>query len=198
MWHYIWPTFSAALLGTTIGVALGAACGLVLSNWRFASQVLHPFVVAVNAVPRVALIPIVVILVGPTYRASVIMAITVVFFVSFFSAYEGGLSVSPRLLENAQVLGGRRWQIMVHIRLPFVLAWTLASLPLALTFSILTVVTAEILTGYPGMGKLIVTAQALAQSSLIFAVVVVLSILSLVVVGCASLLKRRVLHWWGT
>jgi NitT/TauT family transport system permease protein len=197
MWQFIWPTLTASLLGSAIGMVLGGVAGLILSNWRFLSQVCHPFVVALNAVPRIALIPIVVVLVGPTYRSSLIMSVTVVFFVAFFAAYEGGRTVSPRLLENAKVLGGSRLQIMRYIRLPYVFAWTLASLPLGVTFSILTVVTTEILTGYPGMGHLIYTAQLLAQSSLTLAVVVVLSVLGLIIVGLAEIVKRRVLHWWG-
>jgi NitT/TauT family transport system permease protein len=197
IWTYLWPTLASALTGTVIGVTLGAIAGLILSSSRVLTQLFHPFVVAVNATPRIALIPIVVIIAGPTFAASVVICIMVVFFVAFFNAFEGGRTVAPHLLNNAKLLGGSKFDLMLHIRLPYVSAWTLAALPLAMTFAIISVVTGEILTGYPGMGRLITIAAASADASLTFTVVLVLSVVGIVVVGLAELVKRRVLHWWA-
>lgn len=197
IWEYAWPTIWASLLGTAIGMALGAACALVLSNFELLSDVFRPFLIAANATPRVALIPIVVILVGPTSTATIIISVLVVFFVAFFNAYEGGRSVKPELIDNARLLGASEWMIVRTIRFPFVLAWTLASLPLAITFAVITVVTAEILTGVTGMGRLLSTASTTADATLTYAVVIVLSVLGVVIVVAAEILKRRVLHWWA-
>jgi len=121
----------------------------------------------------------------------------VVFFVAFFNAFEGGRTVAPHLLDNSSILGASRWQLMWHVRMRYVLAWALAALPLGATFAITTAVTAEILTGYAGMGALITEASSAADASLTFSVVVVLSVVGLGVYGASELLKRRVLYWWG-
>lgn len=197
IWDYAWPTIWASLLGTAIGMSLGALCALVLSNFDTLSDVARPFIVAANATPRVAFIPIVVILVGPTSAATVIISVLVVFFVAFFNAYEGGRSVAPELVANARLLGANQLQIVRTIRLPYVMAWTLASLPLAVTFAVITVVTAEILTGVQGMGKLLSTASTTANATLTYAVVIVLSVLGVVIVVAAEAVRRRVLHWWA-
>jgi len=196
IWQYVWPSLSSATAGLVIGMIAGGAGGLILSNFRFVSRIFNPFIVAMNAVPRIALIPIVIVIFGPTFSASVILAVMVAFFIAFYNAYEGGLSVAPQLLQNAKVMGASGAQLMLHVRLPTVLAWTLASLPLAAAFSIITVVTGEILTGYAGLGRLIAVADSTVDATLTIAVAVVLSILGLVVVGVAEVLKRRVLHWW--
>lgn len=197
IWDYAWPTLFASLLGTVIGMVLGAVCGLLLSNFKSLSEVLRPYLIAANATPRVALIPIVVIIFGPSLSSSVIIAVLVVFFVAFFNAYEGGTTVKPELVENARLLGANERNVVTAIRWPFVMAWTLASLPLAVTFAVITVVTAEILTGYNGMGKLLSTASTNADSSLTYAVVITLSIMGVVVVVGADVIRARVLHWWG-
>jgi hypothetical protein len=101
IWPYVFPTVAAAITGIVIGVLFGAFFGLLLSASPFLSDVFRPFVVAANAVPRVALIPIVVIFVGPTFQSSVIISVMVVFFVAFFNAYEGGRTVAPHLIQNA-------------------------------------------------------------------------------------------------
>lgn len=194
--EYLWTTVRSALLGTAIGLVAGALVGLVLSDNRRLAQVLRPFLVALNAMPRVALVPIIVIVTGPTFRASVISVVLVVFFVAFFNAYEGGRTVPAHVVQNAQLLGARRRDVMRLVRLPYVLAWTFAALPLAITFGLITVVTTEILTGYPGIGRLIVISITTSRSSLTFVAVLALSVVGLAIVILAEAAKRRILHWW--
>ena len=197
IWGFVWSTVYASLLGTLIGMVLGAAAGLVLSNFRFLSEVMRPFIIGMNAVPRIALVPIIVIVFGPTATSCVIISVLVVFFVAFFNAYEGGTSVREELVQNARLLGASDWRILTAIRLPFVLAWTLTSLPLSVTFAVITVVTAEILTGVPGMGSLLGTAAVTGNSALTFAVVITLAVVGIVITLAADAIRARVLHWWG-
>ena len=197
IWGYIWNTVYASLLGTVIGMVLGAAAGLVLSNFRFLSEVMRPFVIGFNAVPRIALVPIIVIVFGPTLTSCVIISVLVVFFVAFFNAYEGGTSVKQELVQNAKLLGASEWRVLREIRMPFVLAWTLACLPLSVTFAVISVVTAEILTGVPGMGALLGTAAVTGNAALTFAVVIALAVVGIAITLAADAIRARVLHWWG-
>lgn len=192
----LWTSMYATLIGTTVGLALGALAGLAMSNSVRMSQIFRPFAVAINAIPRIALIPIIIIMVGANVTASIVGAILVVFFVGFFAAYEGGLSVPVQLIQNAHLLGAKPAGVMRKIRLPYVLAWTFANLPLAITFGLISVVTTEILTGTAGMGRLITDSISLARSTLTFAAVVVLSVVGLTIVLLAEAAKRKVLHWW--
>jgi NitT/TauT family transport system permease protein len=197
IWPFAWKTVSASLLGLLIGMVLGMLAGLALSSSRFLDRVLQPYLVALNAVPRVAIIPVIVIVFGIGYRSSVFISITVVFFVAFFNAYEGGRTVAAHLIDNARVMGATRFQVMRQIQLPFVIAWTIAALPLAATFSLLVVVTGEILTGATGIGRVLSIATVSVDSTTTFAIVVVLSVIGVVIVAVSSLVERRILHWWG-
>lgn len=197
MWSYASSTITASLIGIVLGTALGAGGGLLLSNNQQLSDVLRPFILAANAIPRIALIPVIVILFGPTLQASIFTAVTVVFFVVFFNAYEGGRSVSDDVLENSRLLGASRSQLMWQVRGPYVVAWTITSLPNAVSFGLVSVVTAEILTGTVGMGRLLLDSVTTVQSSLTFAVVVVLSVLGVVLVAVAEVLRTHLLHWWS-
>jgi NitT/TauT family transport system permease protein len=196
----IWPfarnTVQSSLLGTVIGTFLGGFVGLVLSTKKFLSDVLRPYIIALNAIPRIALIPVIVILFGPTPKAATFTAITIVFFVVFFNAYEGGRTVPPHVVQNARVLGASDIQLMRRVRLQYVVAWTITALPNAVSFALISVVTAEILTGSIGMGRLLLDSVTTVQSSLTFAVVVVLSVLGIVFVAITEGLRRKLLHWW--
>lgn len=198
LWDYLVPTLITSLLGTVIGMLGGALFGLLLSNFRFAANVLRPFLVAVNAMPRIALIPIVIVLFGPTLLASVLVVVMVVFFVAFFNAYEGGTSVPQHIVDNARLLGANQFDILFKIRTRFVMAWTLATLPLCVTFAIISAVTTEILAGIDGMGTFLFNATVTADASLTFSVVFILAVVGLVIVTAAEMVKRRMLHWWGS
>jgi NitT/TauT family transport system permease protein len=197
IWTYTWNTVSASLVGVGIGMVAGALFGLVLGSSRITAEILRPFMVALNAVPRVALIPVVMIVFGPTFTGSTTVSVMVTFFIAFFNAYEGARTVTPQLIQNAKILGASRTRTMLYIRLPYVMAWTIAALPLAATFGITAVVFGELLIGSPGLGRELGVATSNVDSTFTFALAVMLTVIALLIVGTAELITRRVLHWWG-
>jgi NitT/TauT family transport system permease protein len=197
VWDYVWNTISSSTIGLVIGMCLGAGMGLLLGSSRLLSDVFRPFLVAFNAIPRIALIPIVVVLFGPTSLGSISVSVMVTFFVVFFNAYEGARSVAPQLIQNVELLGAGRTGVMRYVRLPYVMAWTIAALPLAATFSVIAVVTGELLIGAPGLGFLLGQATQTADATLTFSLVIILSVVGLGTVLIADQVSKRVLHWWA-
>jgi NitT/TauT family transport system permease protein len=196
IWPYLGATFAASMIGTLSGAVLGLLVALWLSMNDFASRVASPFISVINAIPRVAIIPVVVIIVGPTPVASAITAVTIVFFVVFFNAFEGSRSIPRETLNNARLLGANGLSSMWRVRFPYAAAWTFASLPNAISFGLVGSVTAEILSGAQGVGKLMLTATNTSNSDLTFAVVVYVGALGVILVLLSAFARRRLLHWW--
>ena len=196
VWPYLKDTLIGTFIGVGIGTTLGAAFGLLLSNSPTAQAILNPFVTVLNATPRIALIPIFVIIAGPTLTASIITAVVTIFFLVFYNAYNGGLSVPMQSIQNAQLLGATPGEVMRQVRLPYVLVWTFASLPNAISFGLVAVVTAEVLTGQVGMGRLMFNALATTDATLTFSVVVILSAVGVILVTASEAARSRLLHWW--
>ncbi len=195
IWPYLWTTVSATILGSAIGMLLGALFGLIFSNSQKLAEVVRPFLIVANSVPRVAMIPIFVVMMGPTIGASIVSVVAVVFFLGFFNAFEGGVSVNKALLENAKLLGAGPFETMRSIRLPMVLTWTFAAVPNAISFGLIVAVTTELLAGIPGMGSLILTATTNLQMGLTFAIIAALSIVGLILYWGAVYLQSKVIHW---
>lgn len=196
IWSYARPTIVASVIGTAIGVVVGLAVGVVLGNSDYLSRVFRPFAVALNAVPRIALIPLFLIAFGPSFVGTAAVCFAVVFFIAFFNAYEGASSVAQESIDNVRLLGGSAWQVLLRVRTPYAAAWTFAALPLAVTFALITAVTAEVLVGSRGMGRLLLQSLQTGQTSLTFAVAIVLSLVGLVAVWLLELARKRLLHWW--
>lgn len=195
IWPYLQTTVVAAVVGVAIGLVLGGLFGLICSNNKSVTAVVRPFIVIANSIPRVALIPIFVVIYGPTTRSSILSVVTIVFFLAFFNAFEGGRSIRPAVIENAVLLGASPRAVMWTIRLPQVVVWTFAVVPNAIAFGIVAAVTTELLTGIPGMGTLLQEALQNADSTLTFAVVTILSVVGLVLYWLALRLEAFVTRW---
>jgi NitT/TauT family transport system permease protein len=195
VWPYLTFTLVATLVGSAIGIVSGAGIGLLLSADRRLHQVLTPFINAVNSVPDIAWLPVIIIICGPTATATIFCAFESVFFTVFFNAYTGGRMVSTEVVQNARLLGASQMGLMSRVRLMYVVLWTFAVLPNAISHGLRVVVTAEILSGAGGLGQLIVMGLGGFSSSLTFAVVIVLSLIGVALVRLAEVLRGRVLHW---
>jgi NitT/TauT family transport system permease protein len=195
IWPYLWATLKATLAGFGIGLVLGVLAGVSLSGSHLLSDVVRPFIVALNTVPRIALIPIIVVIFGVGFNAIVINCVLVVFFLIFFAAFEGGTSVPSVLLANAQIIGASRAKIMRDVRLPYVFQWVFATIPNALSFGLLVVVTTELLTGIKGVGSLLLLATTNLDATMTLTIAIVLSVVGVILVGLARVVQRRVLHW---
>jgi NitT/TauT family transport system permease protein len=196
IWTPLRQSIVPAVLGTLISIVAGALAGLICSTWHMLNRVVRPFIVVANALPRITLIPIVVVIFGATSTTDATVAFLVVFFLVFWNAYEGGVSVPQETLDNVRILGAGSFQQLRRVRMPYVLVWTFASLPAAIGFGVTVVITAEVLTASTGIGKVLLLSVQNIQPSLTFALAIITGFIGLALVGGAEILRKRALHWW--
>jgi NitT/TauT family transport system permease protein len=189
-------TLRSALLGVLIGVVVGVVVGLILSASRLAAEIFKPFVTVLSSVPRIAFIPVTVVVFGPTWRSSTFSSALIVFFVVFFNAFEGGRTVTGEMLDNAYLLGAPDAHLMTRIRLPYVLAWTVVALPGAAGYGLVGTVVTEILVGVPGMGRQISLSLDTVDSTTTIALAVLLAVLGIALTALAVFIRSRLLFWW--
>jgi NitT/TauT family transport system permease protein len=197
IWAPLWFTVYTALIGTGIAVVIGGAGGLALSNNATAERVFRPIVAALNAVPRIAIVPIVVIIAQTPAGADITTAVAVVVGLIFYNALEGGRSVPGEMVDGARLMGASRFGVMFRIRLPYVAAWVFAAMPSAFAFGLVGSVTTEIFTGAPGIGHLLQVAVNTADATLTFTVVFMLTLVGVTLVQGTESVRRKVLPWWN-
>ncbi|WP_235215397.1 ABC transporter permease [Phaeacidiphilus oryzae] len=195
IWTQIGVTMEEALLGFVYGVVGGVIFGVVLGQFRFLAEVLGPFIKIVNAVPRIVLGSIFVVMLGLGTPSKVLLASVLVFFAVFFNAFQGVREVDRIFISNARVLGASRWQITRHVILPSALTWITASLHVAFGFSIIGAIVGEVLGAQQGLGLLISSAQNHFNPDGVFGAMAIIAVITLVAEGLISLLERRLLSW---
>lgn len=195
VWPHLLLTLEATFLGLIVGVGSGFVVGMLLSRNRTLADILNPFIVAFNSMPRIAFVPLITMFFGLGITSKVVTSWFVVFFLVFFNTYKGGRSVERELLDFCRALGGSPRQILWRVRIPTAAAWTFASLPNAISFALIGVVLAEFVGSTTGMGYLMITALATLNATDMFASVTLLSVVGIGLVYSVTLLERRLLHW---
>ena len=117
-YQHVYITLTETALGYIIGTGLGVAGGVWLGLSRRSARILDPFIKGFNAIPRVVLAPIFVLWLGLGLWSKVALAVTLVFFTTFFNAMQGVREVNPVVLANARILGASRSDLLRHVYFP--------------------------------------------------------------------------------
>ena len=195
IWLQIYTTMEEAVFGFLIGVAAGIVVGVLLGQFRFLSEVLSPYIKAVNALPRIVLGALFVIVLGLGISSKIVLAAFLVFFVVFFNAYQGVREVDGNLVNNARILGASRMQVIRNVVLPSAMTWIIASLHVAFGFAVIGAIVGEVLGAQHGLGVLITDSQNNFNTDGIFAGMIIIGLIALIAEWLISLLERRLLAW---
>ena len=177
------------------GVLGGLVVGFLLGRSHFWSRVLNPYVQVLNAIPRLILAPIFLLLFGLGANSKIALGVSLVFFIVFFNAYQGVREVDRNVLNNARLLGAGRWQLTWHVYLPSAMSWILSSLHTSVGFAIAGAVVGEYLGSSSGIGYLISEAEGNFHPDEVFAGMAVLCLFVIVVEVAVTELERRLVRW---
>lgn len=194
-WLQIGVTLEEALLGFVAGVGSGIVFGVALGEIPYLAEVVGPYIKIVNALPRIVLGSIFVMWLGLGLPSKVMLAAVLVFFVVFFNAFQGVRSVDRNLIANARILGASRLQVVRHVVLPSALTWIIASLHVALGFSIIGAIVGEFLGSQRGLGLVIATAQNTFDANGVFGAMLVIGLLALSAEWLMARIEKRLLAW---
>lgn len=195
LWTHTLATLRNTFWGFLVGVTSGVSVGLLLGRSETLAKIFEPYIVAFNSLPRVALVPLIIIMFGLGDLSKVITALTLVFFVVFFNTFEGTRSVDRDLVNAARFLGASNWQVTWTVYVPSALAWVFASLSPAISFALIGVIVGEFIGSERGLGKVIIEAEAQLQIADMMVALIVLMTVGVSLVLVFRSIERRLLRW---
>jgi sulfonate transport system permease protein len=195
LWRHLAVTLEEALLGLLIGAALGITLGFALARASFVAWVLDPYIKMLNAVPRVVLAPLFLLWFGLGVWSKVALAVTLVFFVMFFSTFQGVRDADRVIVDNVRMLGASERQLVRHVLIPSALTWIFSSLQTSLGFAMVGAVVGEYLGAARGLGYVISQAEGTFDTTGVFAGMTVLAVVVVIVSAGVSRLERWLLRW---
>jgi NitT/TauT family transport system permease protein len=187
----VWMTVSEALIAFVVSSVLGVVSGLLLARSPFWDDVFAPIIVALNSLPRIALAPLIILWFGVGMIAKVVTAFTLVYFILLVNTLGGAKNVDNDIMTIAQLMGASKRDLLWKVTLPSALPWIFAALSIALTYSLLGVIVAEILASNQGLGYLIASSAGNFNTAGVFAALVVLAAIAWVF----SMAMRKIEGW---
>ncbi|MGN0972642.1 MAG: ABC transporter permease [Aristaeellaceae bacterium] len=188
-------TGMSTLLGFVLGTAVGSLVGLLFWFSRRTAMVAEPWLVVLNALPKLALAPVLVILFGIGFSSKVVLAFLMTVVTAAISAWSGVKAVDPALTTLLYSLGARKLQVFLHLVVPSAMPWMISGLRVNIALSMAGAIVGEFIASDRGLGRMIVYAGTTFDLKLVWVGVVVLSVLSVLmylgVVGLEKLLSRR-------
>jgi NitT/TauT family transport system permease protein len=197
LWRHSTVTLVEVLAGLILGLATAMVLGYLLAKSWVVEQILSPLIVALQAVPIVALAPLLVIWFGPGMVSKVLVCALVVFFPVLINTIVGLRSVEPDLVDLMRSLQASRWQTFVKLELPAALPVLLGGLKVGATLSVIGAVVGEFTGADRGLGFLVVQSRGLYDTAPMFVAFGALATIALALYGAALALERRLLRWKG-
>lgn len=181
--------------GLAAGVALGAVAALAMDRFALLYRALYPLVVLTQTIPSVAIAPLLVLWFGYGMLPKVVLIVVATFFPITVGLLEGLRSVDADQIDLMRSMGATRWQIMRHVKLPAALPHLFSGLKISAAYAIVSAVIAEWLGGFSGLGVYMTRVRKAYSFDKMFAVIFLISGLSLALMWAVEALRRLFMPW---
>jgi NitT/TauT family transport system permease protein len=190
-WVTLWTTLAGFLLATVFGLLLGIAVG-----WHKTIYAgIYPVLVGFNSIPKVAVVPVLILWFGLGEVPAIITAFLISFFPIVVNVATGLATTEPELEDVLRALGASKLDIMRKVGIPRSLPYFFGSLKVAITLAFVGAVVSETVGANKGIGKLMLDAQASFQVQIVFAGLLVLAFLGIVLYAATALIEKRYTGW---
>lgn len=198
-WDTLWEatliTTSEVLIGFAIGVVLGIGLAIPIAYSPIVRNTLYPLIVASQAVPKIAIAPLLVLWLGFDIWPKIAVTALMVFFPVTVTAAEGFSSVDRNLLDLLRSVNATPAQIFFRIRFPHALPHIFSGLKVGITLAVVGAVVGEWVGADSGLGYLLTYANTLLDSTLLFAALFLLVVLGVVLFVLVDMAERLLLPW---
>ncbi len=193
-WPHVTATVQAVLLGLAAGASFGLLAGMALAESVLLERVLRPYVVVSQVVPKLALAPLFVLWFGFGMLPTVLITALVCFFPLMENTLTGLRQVDTQRLQLFRMLGASRLQTLLRLKLPTGLPAILAGLRVAVVLALVGAVVAEFMGASQGLGAVVIAAQGMMDTTLMFAALLLIAALGLLLYQACLLLERKLLR----
>jgi NitT/TauT family transport system permease protein len=187
----LWPF----AVGMALTVIVGILLGIVMAQWRTLEYVLDPFINALYAIPRIALVPLIILWAGLEFAGKVTILVSVAIFPITVNTYAGVRDVRGSMLEIGRAYGATEWQIFWKIVLPAAVPFIMAGVRLAVGLAIIGIIVAEFFTAISGLGGMIVEYANVFATAKLFVPIIVIALIGVILTELVMWLERRMSRW---
>jgi NitT/TauT family transport system permease protein len=193
---HLMATLFAVLGGFALSIAVGIPLAIMITYSPVLRRVIYPMILALQSVPKVAIAPILLLWVGYGLKSGIVVAATVAFFPVVISTAAGLESIDRELLELTRSLDSSSLKVFLKVRLPWAMPHIFSGLKVAITLAVIGAIVAEFIGADKGLGYLILTNSGALKTSVVFFVLLILSLLGIALFYAVEAIERAVCPWY--
>ena len=195
LWQNSMTTLFATLMGFGIAVVFGVAMGIAIGLWRPVYAALYPLMVAFNSIPKVAIVPIMMLWFGIGLTTATLTAFILCFFPIVVNMAVALATIEPELKDVLRALGARERDIVLKIGIPRSLPYLFAALKISITLAFVGAVISETVAGGNGIGYLMLVASANFDTPLMFAGLIVIAAMAIGMYAIFAAMDKHFTGW---
>lgn len=195
LWRHTWTTLQEMLVGLAFAFILGITLAVAIVASQLVERAIYPLVIASQAIPIIALAPILLVWFGYGLTPKVIVVVLTCFFPIVVATVGGLRSVDPDAVALMRSMGAGRWQIMRIIRIPSAMPALLGGTRIAAAWSVIGAIVGEWVGASSGLGYLMTRSASQFQTPRLYAAVVIAAVLGIGLFALVSLVERFALPW---
>ena len=196
--NHTWITLYETLGGFALSIAVGVPLAVMIVYSPALKSALYPLIVLTQAVPKIAIAPVLLLVVGHGEFPKVIVAFLVAFFPVVVDTATGLAATPPELLDLSRSYRASAFKTFVKVRLPMALPFFFAGAKVAITLSVIGAVVGEFVGSDAGLGYVILSATSYWKTELAFSSMILLSLMAIVLFGAVELVERITCPWLAT
>lgn len=195
IWEHTWVTTYETLLGFIIAVVVGVFAAVVMVYSSTVEKTLYPILLFAQVVPKIAIAPLFVVWLGFGITPKVLIAVLIAFFPVVISMVTGLKAVDPEMLQLSATMGAKPWQTFAKIRFPASLPHLFSGLKVAVTLAVTGAVVGEFVGANEGLGYVILQANGNLDTPMLFAGLLVMSLIGVVLFVLVEIAEKLLLPW---
>ncbi|GAA4699565.1 ABC transporter permease [Nocardioides conyzicola] len=198
IWTNLLVTTRELVVGFILAVVVSLPLAMILVASRIVWRALFPILVVLQTVPKVAVAPLFVVWFGFTTTPKILTTFLICFFPVLLNTITGLRSAPPEMNEMLRTMGAGMWSTFRRVQFPTALPHFFAGLKIAVTLAVIGAVVAEFVGSTEGLGYMLLQANANLQTSLLFAIIAVLTLLGLALFYLVEIIERVTIPWHST
>jgi NitT/TauT family transport system permease protein len=195
IWHDIADTLEVFIVGYVIGTALGVVLGVLIGTLSWLRQVAEPFLAFFNAMPRLILLPLLIVWFGFGFTPKIVLVVAVIVLMVTLNVAAGLREVRVDLLSNARLMGAGRLELVRHVYAPSIALWVTSTARVTVGYAFNATIAAEFIGANKGLGYLMYYGQSIFQVKEIYAALAITVVIAIVMDGILAIVENRATRW---
>jgi NitT/TauT family transport system permease protein len=195
LWRHMLVTGNEVILGFTWATLFSIPLALVIALIPPVERAFYPLIVFFQLIPKIAIAPLLIVWFGFGIFPKILLTFLLCFFPTLVSSMAGFKAIDPRVLYLTKSMGASSWQTFIYVRIPTALPYIFSGLAVSIVFAVTGAIVGEFVGAQAGLGYLLLRGSSYLDTSLMFAVLVVLSIMGLAFSYAVTTLEYIVMPW---